>query len=124
VDHIVEGISFIVPKVIIILLTSISNHIKVPTNEPRNVVIGGDCFQLIQESGTELRNGGGINVGNAETEVRRPFGQQHSKGICGSERIGAAEVGIIPGSDQASGSTVSRKGAEQDLFYRIVPLHP
>jgi len=57
-DQIVEGFSFIAPEVVVIFLTSISNHIKISTNVPRNVVVWGDFFDLIKESGAEFRNGG------------------------------------------------------------------
>jgi len=97
-DHVIEGFSFRNMEVRVVLLRSVSDHVKITTNQPRSVGWWGKVIELSKEGGAQVRGGGGVDTSDHQflvgEQVFKRGSQGEFSGAIGSE----GEECVVPGS--------------------------
>jgi hypothetical protein len=108
VDSIIEGISFPGSEVVVILFMSKPNHVKIIAEKPKNPISRGDLFEFLHKDRSGLWGRWGINVCNADRQIRRSFSKiDRQSGRRGD--VMSAREGVGPSRQE----TTCRAGGRQ-----------
>lgn len=86
INTFIEGISFCNSEVIVVLFTSIPNHVKVSKNEPGAASRNRNVPEFIEEFRSELRSRWGIHIGDMKGEVGGGGGEADGESVGGRRR--------------------------------------
>jgi hypothetical protein len=113
VDIFIEGCSFRSAEVAVVLILRVSDHVEVADDHPRNVRVGGNGSELVQEVWPAFGAGRSVDISDGEGEAGGGRRKGDGKGVRGGVSGGGVQHRAIPRSDNPSSSADG--GDEGDL---------